>query len=152
MFGFLFYFRWYFTQFHMSLITLHNQAHSFSQGYFITLWSGLIFFSKIILWGKKNEILGYKKKSSRHIQPDWKQNGISNYLQFALSNSPCRLSSEDNHLHSWDDFSIRTREWFWMTQCAMTTHWRAETWEISSWSKSEVVLNWGSSQLNIINV
>lgn len=105
MFGFLFYFRLYFTQFHMSLITLHNQADSFSQH--IMKW--YYFVSKIILW-EINKILGCQKKSNRRIQPEWKLNGMSHYLQFALSNAPCRPSREVKHLHSSDDFFIRFGE------------------------------------------
>lgn len=44
-------------------------------------------------------------------------------------------------------FFIRTGEYFWMTQCVMPTHWRTEAWEVSFWSKSQIILIWGYSVL-----
>lgn len=131
MFGFLFYLRWYFTQFHVSNRITQPGSFLFS-GLFQYIRKWYYFVSKISLW-EKNEILGCQQKSSRHIQPEWKLNGMSNYLQFTLSNVPCRPSSEIKHLHSSDDFFFRIGEYFWMTQCTMTTHWRAEAWEVSFW-------------------
>lgn len=47
-------------------------------------------------------------------------------------------------------FSLDLGSVVWMTQCTMTTHWRAEAWEVSFWSKT--ILTWGCAQFNIINI